>query len=271
MKWFKHFSKAHEDRAVETIINEFGAAGYGLYFYCLEIIVGDIDAEQVTFELEPDAPILAKRLGLDTILAEKIMLRCIELGLFELSDNGRLTCLKIGKYLEKSATSNLGMRAIIEKSKEVRQEKSGLVRISQDVPDQIKIKKRLRRDIDKENQEEKKADKPPIPLEAKTLAYLLYTLHEEKIDHGKKCPSVSTLRSWAIDIERLNRLDGRSWEDIEKVIRWVKVPGQFWAPNIQSGSKLREKFDTVFAQMKQGGQRIAARVESRGASLDLKE
>ena len=52
-------------------------------------------------------------------------------------------------------------------------------------------------------------------------------------------------------IEKLNRIDKRSYEDIEKVIRWIKTAGNFWCPNIISGSKLREKYPQVFLQMQQ--------------------
>jgi len=83
MKWFKHLTKAHHDRAIETLINEFGVKGYGLYFYCLELVAGTLDAENITFELEPDAAILSRRLSMDTLEVEKIMKRCIELKLFE--------------------------------------------------------------------------------------------------------------------------------------------------------------------------------------------
>jgi predicted DNA binding protein len=151
MKWFKHFTKAHEDRAVETLISEYGVSGYGLYFYCLEIIAGSIDAENISFELEPDAKILARRLSMDTILVEKIMHSCVDLGLFEITDNGRLSCLKMAKYLEKSSTSNKEMRKIIGESRKIIG-KSGLVRISQDVPDQIRLDE-IRLDEKKEKKE----------------------------------------------------------------------------------------------------------------------
>ncbi len=116
MKWFKHYTRAHEDRAIEKLIMEYGVAGYGLYIYCLEIIAGSVEPDNLTFELEPDAPILARRLSMDTILVERIMHSCIEMGLFELSDSGRLTCFKIRKYIDQNMTSNPQMREILRKS-----------------------------------------------------------------------------------------------------------------------------------------------------------
>ena len=87
-----------------------------------------------------------------------------------------------------------------------------------------------------------------VPPEAATLSQLLVSLHKTNID-SKYNPTDKQIDKWAADIEKLNRLDGRSWHEIESVIRWVKTSGNFWAPNIMSGSKLRDKFPTLTAQM----------------------
>ena len=88
-----------------------------------------------------------------------------------------------------------------------------------------------------------------IPEQAKRLALLLYDLHRQIDTHFTT--SQKHIEQWAKDIEKLNRIDKRSYEDIEKVIRWIKTTGNFWCPNIISGSKLREKYPQVFLQMQQ--------------------
>lgn len=88
-----------------------------------------------------------------------------------------------------------------------------------------------------------------IPEQAKRLALLLYDLHRQIDTHFTT--SQKHIEQWAKDIEKLNRIDKRSYEDIEKVIRWIKTAGNFWCPNIISGSKLREKYPQVFLQMQQ--------------------
>lgn len=88
-----------------------------------------------------------------------------------------------------------------------------------------------------------------IPEQAERLAHLLYDLHRQVDTHFTT--SQKHIEQWAKDIEKLNRIDKRSYEDIEKVIRWVKAAGNFWCPNIISGSKLREKYPRVFLQMQQ--------------------
>lgn len=88
-----------------------------------------------------------------------------------------------------------------------------------------------------------------IPEQAKRLALLLYDLHRQIDTHFTT--SQKHIEQWAKDIEKLKRIDKRSYEDIEKVIRWIKTAGNFWCPNIISGSKLREKYPQVFLQMQQ--------------------
>ena len=88
-----------------------------------------------------------------------------------------------------------------------------------------------------------------IPEQAERLAHLLYDLHRQVDTHFTT--SQKHIEQWAKDIEKLNRIDKRSYEDIEKVIRWAKTAGNFWCPNIISGSKLREKYPQVFLQMQQ--------------------
>ena len=88
-----------------------------------------------------------------------------------------------------------------------------------------------------------------IPEQAERLAHLLYDLHRLVDPHFTT--SQKHIEQWAKDIEKLNRIDKRSYEDIEKAIRWAKTAGNFWCPNIISGSKLREKYPQVFLQMQQ--------------------
>jgi len=56
------------------------------------------------------------------------------------------------------------------------------------------------------------------------------------------------LGQWAGEIDRMIRLDGRSPERIEAVIRWC-VRDPFWSVNILSVAKLRKHFDRLELQM----------------------
>ena len=54
---------------------------------------------------------------------------------------------------------------------------------------------------------------------------------------------------WAKDIDKMNRLDGRSWENIENAIDWA-MNDDFWQRNIWSGANLRKHYDRLEADAK---------------------
>jgi hypothetical protein len=82
------------------------------------------------------------------------------------------------------------------------------------------------------------------------LSTLLLMSHRKEIpDYLSGKNDEKTINSWAQDIEKLIRLDGQSPDVIKQVVLWAKTPGGFWFPNIQSGKKLREKYEVLYSQM----------------------
>lgn len=67
-------------------------------------------------------------------------------------------------------------------------------------------------------------------------------------DPGAKEPD---LQRWAVHVDRLIRLDGRSPADIEAVIRWCQAD-HFWHSVILSPEKLRAKFGGLVLKSKEG-------------------
>ena len=63
MKWFKHDSDANMDDKLQDVLLDYGLEGYGLYWYCIELISGKIDKDNVNFELKHDARIIARNTG----------------------------------------------------------------------------------------------------------------------------------------------------------------------------------------------------------------
>lgn len=114
MKWFKHDSDASKDAKLKRLIMKYGMEGYGLYWYCLELIVSDIESDKITFELEHDAEIISFDTGIHYERVQEMMVHMVKLGLFEESE-GVVRCLKLAKRLDKSMTSNSSMRNLIEK------------------------------------------------------------------------------------------------------------------------------------------------------------
>ncbi len=89
---------------------------------------------------------------------------------------------------------------------------------------------------------------PHPSAESVRLSELLCTAIARRDPHSKAAKLPDQTR-WARDIDKILTIDGRRAKDVEAVIQWCQSDGCFWGPNILSGRKLREKFDTLFGQM----------------------
>lgn len=78
---------------------------------------------------------------------------------------------------------------------------------------------------------------------SKLLNYLL-----EENNPKRKPTTESQLESWANECRLMRERDGRSIEDIEKVLRWSQSDS-FWKTNILSMGKLRKQFDQLMIRM----------------------
>ena len=67
--------------------------------------------------------------------------------------------------------------------------------------------------------------------------------------NSKVPQTLSEKQKWAVEIDRMKRLDGRSEADIMKALDFA-IKDSFWQTNIRSAKKLREKFETLFVQSK---------------------
>lgn len=117
MHWFKHDSDASQDAKLKRLRMKYGLEGYGLYWYCVELIASEVDQNKFTFELEHDSEIIAFDTGIHVERVNEMMAHMVNLGLFE-SNNNTITCLKMLKRLDQSMTSNKKMRELINKAKE---------------------------------------------------------------------------------------------------------------------------------------------------------
>ena len=113
MRWIKHDTNASQDAKLKRMRMKYGLEGYGLYWYCLELIAADVDQNKLTFELEHDAEIIAFDTGIHYERVNEMMAYMVNLNLFE-SNNGVLSCIKLASRLDKSMTSNPMMRKMLE-------------------------------------------------------------------------------------------------------------------------------------------------------------
>ena len=94
MKWFKHDSDANMDAKLKRVRAKYGMEGYGLYWYCLELIAQTVEKHNLTFELEHDAELIAIDTNIHPERIQEIMLDFVKWQLFE-NSHGVITCLKM--------------------------------------------------------------------------------------------------------------------------------------------------------------------------------
>jgi len=88
----------------------------------------------------------------------------------------------------------------------------------------------------------------PIDLE---IAWILLSMIRQNNPTFKE----PNLKKWAVEINKMIRIDKRDPKDIVKVIIWCQKDS-FWCANILSGVKLRKQYDQLFVKMnikKSGG------------------
>jgi hypothetical protein len=86
------------------------------------------------------------------------------------------------------------------------------------------------------------------------LSELLLSAHRKEMpDYLSGRKDANIIQRWAVDVEKLIRIDKKSPDKIRQVILWAKTPGNFWFVNVQSGEKLRKHFERISGQMQMDG------------------
>lgn len=85
-------------------------------------------------------------------------------------------------------------------------------------------------------------ESPGVPPSDAPLSHLLADLIAENDPNGKR-PTVG--QGWATEEDRMLRLDSRSPEEAERLIRWTQADS-FWRGNVLSMPKFREKYGQLY-------------------------
>ena len=149
MKWFKHDSDASNDSKLKKLRLKYGAQGYGIYWYCLELIARNVEKHNLTFELEHDAELIADDFKLSSDLVQHIMTYMVDLGLFE-NTTGVITCLKMATRTDEYT------QQLIRSNKKCT---DSLPRVSLESPDNIRGIRREEKRREENRIEEKRAEK----------------------------------------------------------------------------------------------------------------
>lgn len=218
------------------------AEGYALYWYSLELIAGKVDKNNITFELEHDAEIIGFQLGIDQIKVQEIMSYMIDLGLFDLSQNNQIRCLKMAYRLDETTTKNPEVKAMLKalKSGNIPEERPEIPETfrsdSGNTPTRLD---QIRSDKNKEPLVEEKSPTRKINYSDDHLRFaeLMFSRIVEVMPATKK----PNFEKWANDVRLAEKSIKLPLGDLWAVFDWANQD-PFWQTNILSPAKLRAKF-----------------------------
>ncbi|MCF7953901.1 MAG: phage replisome organizer N-terminal domain-containing protein [Spirochaetales bacterium] len=168
----------------------------------------------------------------------------IKLDLITVLESGEIWMTEIQNFIGKSSTEADRIREYrkeLDQKKIAYKEKKGVQMYNKSTPEL-----ELEKELEKEREPKEITETMSQALQLASLLLHKSREFDPKLHRGK---DKAVTQRWARDIEKLIRIDGRSFTDIEAVIRWVKTEGNFWLPNIMSGKKLREKFPQLFVEI----------------------
>ena len=155
---------------LQEIIFDHGIEGYGLYWYCLELVAQNVTTDNLTFELEHDARIIGRNIGMPAARVQEIMKSFITNDLFVASE-GRIQCLKLAQRCDDftakavrlkgiKSLKNQGVRLSPTNSEKVpleveEEEEEEVEKNKKTIDQQVDLEELVKNDFDYENQFEK--------------------------------------------------------------------------------------------------------------------
>ena len=149
MKWFKHDTDANMDAKLQEVMLDYGLEGYGLYWYCIELIAQRVNGDNLTFELEHDCRIIARNTGSTPQKVEQMMKSFIKLGLLD-ADNGHVFCLKLASRCDDftaKAVRRKGVKPVINQEVGVCPSLSVFVPLEEEEEEEVRKRSKKKEDI----------------------------------------------------------------------------------------------------------------------------
>ena len=113
MQWFKHDSSANQDVKIKKLRRKHGLVGYGLYWYIIERIQGELSLTNTSLSLEDDSEVIALDWGVSEQEIQTVIDTMLSLKLFYTNQQGQLICPSMAKRLDASMASGDKMRKLI--------------------------------------------------------------------------------------------------------------------------------------------------------------
>lgn len=249
--YFSHDSNARNDIKIIELRSLHGYEGYGIFWAVIEVL-----RDQSDWCIRYDKlSMLSIAIGVDMHKLKPIIDDMIEIGLL-VNNEGNLNSESLTNRMVKYEEIRLKNVANGRKGGRPPKTQKKPSGYENDNPN-INPKK-----SNKERKKERKENTSSSSIlnkskdelvQAELLAnHLFETIIKWDPTHryNRQKPSIKT---WVKDFERAIRIDGRRFDSLNKMITYLFTNNskiaQFWAPNSQSGKKIRDNYDTIKAQV----------------------
>ena len=228
VRWFSMSTQFLTDPKVEDLGERFGPAGPLVVVALLGRAKIADDAGRVTCSFRT----LGNEAFVDRATAREIVADMIKVGLVEAVSESESEASV--RFLAWRRWQDAGRKARERESREPTSQANVRTRpeVSRPVP------------TDKTDRQDKKETKEKSvgPTDA-PLSHLLADLVAENDPDGKR-PKVT--RAWAVEEDRMLRLDGRKPEEAKRLLEWVHRKSTFWRKNILSMPTFRERYGQLY-------------------------
>jgi len=140
-------SNMRHDNKIKRLLSKYGLEGYGLYCLITESITEKLCSESPIPDLEETCDDIASFYNANSSKVDEMVHFMINQGLLEVNEiSGRVTCLKIFKFLEASQTRSESIRSLIKNYKDTKEVQ---VLVSETVTDIYERKEKKRKEQEK--------------------------------------------------------------------------------------------------------------------------
>lgn len=283
MKWFKHDATANMDHKLQDVLLEFGLEGYGLYWYCLEMIAGNVKPENLTFQLDHDVRMIARNVGSTPDRVREILAHFVKVDLFRM-DGEKIICTALAKRCDDFTAKVVRSSELKEGRKNLNNQSVGVTRTKSDKvrtkSDKVKSKsekvplevEEIRSEDINNSSSDNSGESSGQAKQDKTAAFLAknpeavggcYTPSGSKWGsaqdrecaewiYGRVLMVNSAAKEpnwpeWSNDVRLMRQQDKRNHREICDLFKWANTD-DFWKDNILSPAKLRKQWDTLTAK-----------------------
>jgi len=243
--WLKLEKNFLDSKYIKVIKNMPNGKEYILFYLALMLESIDSVGHLKFTDLVPyNEEMLSSLTDTNIDVVRSAMKLLIDLGMVTILNDGTIFLPEVPRLTGKESESAERVRAFRARKKQFELQCNADVTNSNDNIDKQSITYNEQSTENKEKQEDSESMK-----QARSLSQFLFDecrRIDEKFGIGK---DRVTVERWTKDIEKLIRIDKRTFYEVKEVIAWAKSHN-FWTANIMSGVKLREQFPRLYTQMR---------------------